>query len=240
MVPALMQGDNTGTRILEGLFMIIGRILSVHVGKAAELRGKPGKKSAIDKRPVQGAVALGRFGFEGDVQVDRRYHGGPFKAVCAYCSHNHRYWEESYGVTMPPGSFGENIHLEGGDDGEVCLGDLIGVGDVRLRISGPRGPCSNLGAHWGLKDLHLRAKKERKTGYYLSVEEQGVVEAGTDLVLLDRPHPEWTITSIWNVLDGPVPSVEEIRSLQENPFLDEDWAPNLRSLLRRADKNAAT
>lgn len=220
--------------------MIVGRILSVHVGKAADLRGKPGKKSAIDKRPVQGAVALGRFGFEGDVQVDRRYHGGPFKAVCAYCSEFHRHWEQFYDVSMPPGSFGENIHLDGADDGEMCLGDLIGVGDVRLRISGPRGPCSNLAAHWGVKDLHLRAKKERKTGYYLSVEKEGEVAGGTDLVLLERPHPKWTITAIWEILDGATPAAADIHDLQSIHWLDEDWTPKLRSLLRRAEEREST
>lgn len=214
--------------------MIAGRILSVHVGRAAELRGKPGKKSAIDKRAVQGPVALGRFGLEGDIQVDLRYHGGPHKAVCAYCTRYHHEWEKVYGVSMPPGSFGENIHLEGPGDDAVCLGDLYGAGETRLRVTGPRGPCSNLAAHWGVKDLHLRIKKERKTGFYLLVEAPGNLEAGQELILLERPHPKWSLPAFWDRLDGPLPPADELQDLLAIPTLDPDWAPNLQRMLARA------
>jgi MOSC domain-containing protein YiiM len=33
-----------------------------------------------------------------------------------------------------------------------------------------------------------------RTGWYLRVLEEGEVEAGQPMTLLERPHPEWTVT----------------------------------------------
>lgn len=209
-------------------------ILSIHVGRASPLRGKEETQSAIDKRPVEGPVALGRLGFEGDVQVNRRNHGGPHKAVCAYCACYYPQWHARYSSTMPPGSFGENLHLDGLGDGEVCLGDLYRAGSAVLRVTGPRGPCTKLSAHWGLKDLHLAALHERRTGFYMKVVETGSVAAGDELSLLERPTPQWSLVDFWQRVDGGAPTIDEIEELLGHPALDPDWAPKLLSLQRRA------
>lgn len=57
--------------------VVIGAILA---GPVAPL-GKAGALSAIAKTPTAGPVAVGRLGLSGDAQADRRFHGGPEKAV---------------------------------------------------------------------------------------------------------------------------------------------------------------
>ena len=63
----------------------MGSILSVNLAdvRTIERRGKP-VKTGIWKLPAEGPVHAGREGLAGDVQADRRVHGGPDMAVYAY------------------------------------------------------------------------------------------------------------------------------------------------------------
>ena len=63
--------------------MIVGRIDAVCVS-GSDLLPLPGRRpnrSGIDKRPVTGRVAVHPLGLDGDVQVNRKYHGGEGQAV---------------------------------------------------------------------------------------------------------------------------------------------------------------
>ncbi|MBB5860300.1 hypothetical protein GGR69_001957 [Xanthomonas arboricola] len=51
---------------------------SVAIGVARDFT-RPGSRSAIDKRAVDGRVHVGPDGLHGDEQGDRRVHGGPDK-----------------------------------------------------------------------------------------------------------------------------------------------------------------
>jgi MOSC domain-containing protein YiiM len=59
------------------------------IGPVRPLR-PPAVPSGIDKHAVAGRVWLGREGFTGDAQGDRKHHGGPDKAA-------HHYPFEHYG-----------------------------------------------------------------------------------------------------------------------------------------------
>lgn len=48
--------------------------------------------TAIDKRPVEGAVRIGPYGVYADVQADRKHHGGLEKAVYAYAQEDAANW----------------------------------------------------------------------------------------------------------------------------------------------------
>ena len=48
------------------------------------LPGRRPNRSGIDKKPVDGRVAVHRLGLDGDVQVNRKHHGGEGQAVYAY------------------------------------------------------------------------------------------------------------------------------------------------------------
>ena len=49
--------------------------------------------TAIDKRPLEGAVRVGKLGVRADVQASRKHHGGPDKAVYAYANEDAAFWE---------------------------------------------------------------------------------------------------------------------------------------------------
>src|SRR5690606_37921148 len=72
----------------------------------------PGSRSAIDKRPRDGAVVIGELGLAGDEQGDPRVHGGPDKAVHHYAFDHYAAWRgelDDSPLLHAPGAFGENI-----------------------------------------------------------------------------------------------------------------------------------
>jgi MOSC domain-containing protein YiiM len=66
-----------------------------------------------------------------------------------------------------------------------------------------------------------------RTGWYLRVLEEGVIEAGMRMTLERRVHPEWTIAAANEVMyDRRLPA-ERIRALIALPELSEAWKNEL-------------
>jgi MOSC domain-containing protein YiiM len=71
--------------------------------------------------PGSGAVWLSYGGLRGDEQADRKYHGGPEKAVCAYPVTHYDYWRRrSKLADMPIGGFGENVTFESATEAQYA------------------------------------------------------------------------------------------------------------------------
>ena len=117
--------------------------------------------SAIDKRPVDGPVAVHALGLAGDEQADRRVHGGPDKALHAYAWAHHADWRAElpgnawWGV---PGAFGENLCVDGLDEHGVCIGDRWRVGSTTLVVTQGRQPCFKLNLRFGQADMAARVQ----------------------------------------------------------------------------------
>jgi MOSC domain-containing protein YiiM len=67
------------------------RLLSVNVGRPRIVPRRNGTAlTAIWKHPVEGPVTARGVNLEGDDQADRRFHGGPDKAIYSYASEDTR------------------------------------------------------------------------------------------------------------------------------------------------------
>ncbi|WP_044282700.1 MOSC domain-containing protein [Myxococcus stipitatus] len=209
------------------------RILSLHIGQPREL-GTPGAAnplerpwtSGIFKEPVQGPVWLSRTGLAGDGQADLRVHGGPEKAVFAYASVHHAFWREQLGrADLGPGAFGENWVLSGGAEDSVCIGDVLKVGRAHVQVSQPRQPCWKPARRWGSKELSLLIQQTGRTGWYYRVLEEGEVQAGDVLELVERPCPRFTIAFANQAMHGHRP--EDAAALAECLLLTPRWRESL-------------
>jgi MOSC domain-containing protein YiiM len=170
------------------------RLLSVQVGKPRVIFERNPWASAFFKTPVQGPVWLRATNLDGDEQADLRVHGGPDKAVCVYSADHLDAWRRELGLAdMTYGAFGENFSITGQTEPDVCIGDTYRLGGTIVEVSQPRGPCWKLGRRWNMTDLPKRVLEAGRTGWYVRVKQEGQVEAGQDLVLIDRPYPQWTI-----------------------------------------------
>lgn len=144
--------------------------------------------TAIDKRPIAGAVKVRKVGLYADVQVDREHHGGPDQAIYAYSGAEADRWGEELGREIPAGSFGENLRVAGIETSDAVVGERWAVGtSVVLEVTGPRVPCSTFARHLGESNWVRRFTERGDVGCYLKVLRTGKIEAGDRVVVLSRP-----------------------------------------------------
>jgi len=126
------------------------RVVSVNVGRprTVEWHGRE-VRSAIWKEPVAGRLRVEGVLVEGDAQADLRVHGGPTKSVYAYAVEDYRWWSEQVGEELGPGTFGDNLTIEGIDPVRTVIGERWAIGTAVLRVTEPRIPCFKLGIRMG-------------------------------------------------------------------------------------------
>ena len=153
--------------------------------------------TAIDKRPVDGAVKVGPYGLYADVQADRKHHGGLDKAVYAYSAEDADYWAAELGRLLPAGWFGENLRTDGIDLSGARVGERWRIGDALVvEVTGPRIPCQTFARRVGGDQEHgwvRRFTQAGRPGLYLRVLERGSVSAGDVIEVLERPESGPTV-----------------------------------------------
>ena len=108
-----------------------------------------------------------------------------------------RFWRDELGVQeCGPGWFGENFSVQGQSETDVAIGDTYRIGTAVVQISQPRAPCWKLGRRWNRVDMPKLVLQSGRTGWYLRVLEEGGVERGDTLALVERPFPRWTIDAV--------------------------------------------
>lgn len=157
--------------------------------------------TAIDKRPVDGAVRVGKLGVRADVQASRKHHGGPDKAVYAYAAEDAAFWQEQLGRELAPGWFGENLRVEGLDVNAARIGEVWRIGDtVEVEVTMPRTPCSTF-ARWvggsASRGWVKRFSDEGRLGAYLRVRRAGEVRAGDAIEVLSSPAGAQTVLEMY-------------------------------------------
>ena len=195
--------------------------------------GRPDTLSAIGKRPVDAAVAIGPAGLEGDEQADRRNHGGPDKAIHHYPFDHYPAWRTDLpapaSLLDAVGAFGENISTLGLTEETVCVGDVFRLGTATVQVSQGRQPCWKLNHRFGVADMARRVQSTGRTGWYYRVLEPGTAAAGDGIALIDRPLPDWPLARILRAFyhdTGDLPILAGIAGL-------EPLATGWRTLARR-------
>ena len=178
-------------------------MISVNVGrgKDADWAGRL-RRTAIDKRPAAGHVAVGRLGIAGDEQVDTADHGGYDQAVYAYAREDLDWWVEQLGRELRDGTFGENITTAGLDVTGALIGEIWQIGTARVQVTAPRIPCVVFAGWLGEEHWVKRFAAARRPGAYLRVLREGVVGAGDVAQVLARPDERVTIAESMEAFYG--------------------------------------
>jgi len=210
----------------------IGRVNSVQVGAVAPL-GPDGTPSGFLKRPAAGPIDVGLLGLAGDAQADLRVHGGPEKAVYAYAASRYSAWAADFpehAAILHAGAFGENLTIEGFDEGGICVGDVHAIGSARLQVCQPRQPCFKLGLRFADPRLPPAMVINGRSGWYYRVLQPGVLEAGETLRLEERPNPDFRFDRLVAIVSGRGATTEELERLADMDGL----AGGRKTLVRRA------
>ena len=157
--------------------------------------------TAIDKRAVDGPVKVTKYGLRGDVQADRKDHGGISQALYAYAQDDAAYWEAELGRELPAGWFGENLRIDGLDLNNARIGERWAIGpEVIVEVTGPRTPCQTFARWVGGDDERgwvKRFSNARRLGAYLSVVHTGRISAGDAVTVVHTPETVDTVLSIY-------------------------------------------
>ncbi|EJY55563.1 hypothetical protein URH17368_1755 [Alicyclobacillus hesperidum URH17-3-68] len=211
--PVWCESDKEGV-----LHVSSPRVLSIQVGVPKRYEGgststEKAWYSAFDKQPVSDKRYVQITHIDGDAQADRKNHGGPDKAVLCYAADHYWTWQQELGVKLPHGGFGENLTIDGMDETNVCIGDVVAIGEAKFQVSQMRGPCWKISARWGIPDLLDKVKATGRTGWYLRVLKEGYIESGQPINLLERIHPNWTIERVNHVCEGRLNDAQAIQDL---------------------------
>lgn len=173
------------------------QLLSVQIAQArrVQISGRA-ILTAIHKQPVTQPVQVMPLGLSGDEQADLSVHGGLDKAVYAYPSEHYPFWREARaqaGVSgideaLPFGSVGENLTLQGVLETDVWVGDVLKFAQCELRVTQPREPCYKFNAAMGFNTAAKVMAQQGCCGFYLAVDQAGLISAGESFELLPGPR----------------------------------------------------
>ncbi|MEE2754187.1 MAG: MOSC domain-containing protein [Candidatus Latescibacterota bacterium] len=204
------------------------KVVSVNIGAESSLNHEgESLQTGIFKTPIEGPLFLTKTGFRGDVQVDRKNHGGPDKAVCVYCADHFPVWEEQTGSVFDPGIFGENLTVSGLTENTVGIGDVFLVGEALVQVSQPRQPCHKLSKKLGDLSFANRLIESGFTGFYFRILEAGFVGAGDEIAVVSECELSCSVKYANDVMyhrrDGSV----GLDRLLSQDFLSKAWKHTL-------------
>ena len=215
-------------------------LVSVNVAEPQILGMRSGAPviSAIAKQPVAGpTIFLGTGNLAGDRQADRRYHGGPDKAVYAYPADHLPIWREELGVEFGPGTFGENLTVAGWLEADIWIGDVWEWGEALLQVTQPRTPCYKLALHTQRPDLLKSFVATGRTGWYLRVLQPGNAPVGGPIRVVERHPAGISVLAAHRVGVPQGASPAEIERLLDLAPLAAEWKRLLRRRLKARNRH---
>ena len=185
------------------------KLLSVNVGKPRPNPWKGLSATGIDKRPVDGPVAVsapgpkgtGAVGLAGDRVYDVKHHGGSDQAVYAYAREDLDGWQAELGRSLASGVFGENLTTLGIDVNGALIGERWRIGrTVVLEVSCARIPCATF-QRWLERDGWVkRFTQAVLPGAFLRVIESGDIRAGDPVEIVHRPGHHVTVALVFRAM----------------------------------------
>ncbi len=200
------------------------KVTSIQLGEIREIQYlNQIAESGIFKIQISGPAKLKFLGFEGDQQADLSVHGGRDKAVYAYSFDAYSAWRsERPKDQFENGALGENLTLDLLKEGELCIGDSFKLGSTIIQVSEPRFPCFKLGMKFKDPSIIKQFMKIGRPGVYFRVLQEGVVESGEALELMDREQKLVSVLELFNFNSSAVDQ-ELLARLASVKSLSESW-----------------
>jgi len=152
-------------------------------------------RGGVPKVPILEAHVT-PLGIAGDVQKNRKYHGGPNQALLLITAEG---LEELKAAGFPvyPGALGENVTTAGLDRRMLRLGQRYRLGEVEIELTKMREPCRTLHPYGltigkAVYDPDVKAGRPISprwglAGFYVKIIRTGVIRPGDLVTLLSDP-----------------------------------------------------
>jgi MOSC domain-containing protein YiiM len=206
---------------------IIMKIIGLYSGKLTNI-GKKRSPTGIYKQSMP-QVSVDESGIIGDIQADKRFHGGPEKALHQYALSSYEKIIKRYPLLHQQansGMIGENLSVTDMNEHNVCIGDIYKVGSAILQVSSPRMPCWKIDAKFKQPDLHQFINQHRLNGWYYRVLQAGDMTLNDEFILQQRPNTDVTVDTLLKVIDAE--AERQLLELVSNAIgLDPEWQHRL-------------
>lgn len=200
------------------------KILALFAGQKRPFGPKHGF-SGIDKHPIE-KVQINELGMLEDVQVDKRFHGGPERALHQYALSSYEAIIKQFPLLHKkawPGSIGENISSDIMADDNVNIGDIYQMGEIKLQVSSPRLPCWKISHHLNWPNIDKFIAAQAITGWYFRVLQSGQIKLGDEITLLERPNSDLTVKKFVKLHYQKNPAKNQIKAASKAQGLDPEW-----------------
>jgi MOSC domain-containing protein YiiM len=201
-----------------------------------EIRPLPesGRPTGMYKRLAAGTLELGREGFVGDQQADRRVHGGPEKAVHLYPERHYAKLAERFpeaASKLVIGSLGENISTAELDENSVRIGDIWRLGSAQLQVCQPRSPCWKIDERFACEGMAAFIAEHRLTGWYWRVVTPGRVAPGDSLEFLVAADTTLSLAEAMLRWQSHRPALAELDEIAASPGIAKSWQQKIHARL---------
>ncbi len=167
-----------------------------------------------------------------DTVVDRKRHGGVYKACYLFSSDYYDHWKENYpSLDWDWGMFGENLTVEGLDENQLCIGDIYKVGSAVVQVTEPRQPCYKLGIKFGTQQVLREFIDFGHPGTYVRILTQGNVAAGDVLELLTPSQSPLTVQQFNQLVNRKSTNTEWIKWAIANENIRAEKREQLKKML---------
>jgi MOSC domain-containing protein YiiM len=208
---------------------IIMKIIGLYSGKLSNI-GEKRSPTGIYKQSVE-QVSVDELGIIGDIQADKRFHGGPEKALHQYALSSYEKIIKRYPLLhkqAKSGTIGENLSATDMNEHNVCIGDIYNVGSCVLQVSSPRIPCWKIDAKFRQPDLNHFISQHRLNGWYYRVLQPGDITLNDKFLLQQRPNTNVTLDTMLKVINGEAKS-HLVRLTTNATGLDPEWQKRLQN-----------
>jgi len=203
------------------------KIIGLYSGKLSNI-GEKRSPTGIYKQAVE-QVSVNELGIVGDVQADRRFHGGTEKALHQYALSSYEKIIKRYPLLhqqAKPGMIGENLSATDMNEHNVCIGDIYQVGQAIIQVSSPRIPCWKIDAKFKQPNLNQFISLHRLNGWYYRVLQSGNISLKDGFLLQQRPNTKITVDTMLRVIYGEAEA--QVIGLAANAIgLDPEWQKRL-------------
>ncbi|MDD3009191.1 MAG: MOSC domain-containing protein [Arcobacter sp.] len=190
--------------------MKIANVLYVKVGIVTSTKLENSKRkelvSGIKKYPVSKAY-LTKTGFIDDFQADLAHHGGENKALFLFSQLTFQkinsHFNNIFDMTNMA-YFGENLILSDICEKDICIGDVLKIGETKVQITQPRQPCWKLSANTNQKEMTKFIFDSGFTGFYAKVLKEGKISQNDEVILEKRTNPNLTIEKLNQLIAFPI------------------------------------
>lgn len=213
--------------------------VSLYIGGIRPLP-ESARPTGMYKHPVVSPIELGPEGFCGDMQADRRVHGGPEKAVHLYPARHYSKLAKQFpeaASQLVIGSLGENISTPDLDENDVRIGDIWRLGSALLQVCQPRNPCWKIDERFASDGMAAFIAEHRLTGWYWSVVVPGQVSPGDALELENPATDAFTLAEAIRCWQAHRPALADLEKIAASPGIASNWKLKIKTRIDWLRKN---